>query len=330
VSWTGPVITSFNGPNAADVFAVSAKDFLIYHRYLDGKGVWQPADWESLGSPTETPQQFMGVRPAVASQSSSEFKSVFVYAVGQDNKMYTKSWYGKAWQPAKTAPWDALGGAYMGPTAAVSVNDVDLVYFAVGTDNEMHQVSTTNSYGTGSLGGKFASLPAAFFGGYCDGPIPRLLCNIFVLGTGTDSQVYCTGALLGGMASVAYWRALSETPLLFGKRQPVPDHWRTLGTRHSTITGTPRGAVTPGNALLNYLYSVLASEITIALHAAGLDPALGIFHADKDDRASLAYDLMEPARPVLDRWFLQWIGEITFSKRDFHEDMTGISGFCIR
>jgi CRISPR-associated endonuclease Cas1 len=131
--------------------------------------------------------------------------------------------------------------------------------------------------------------------------------------------------LLGieGMASVVYWRALSETPQLFGKRQSVPDHWRALGTRHSTITGTPRGAVTPGNALLNYLYSVLASEITIALHAAGLDPALGILHADKDDRASLAYDLMEPARPILDRWFLRWVGEITFSKRDFNEDIHG-------
>jgi hypothetical protein len=126
-----------------------------------------------------------------------------------------------------------------------------------------------------------------------------------------------------GMASVVYWRALFKTPLLFGKRQTVPDHWCALGTRHSTITGTPRGAVTPGNALLNYFYSVLASEITIALHAAGLDPALGILHADKDDRASLAYDLIEPARPILDRWFLRWLAEITFSKRDFNEDIHG-------
>jgi len=41
---------------------------------------------------------------------------------------------------------------------------------------------------------------------------------------------------------------------------------------------------------------VLAIEITIALHTVGLDPALGILHADKDGRASLAYDLLEPAR----------------------------------
>jgi hypothetical protein len=61
------------------------------------------------------------------------------------------------------------------------------------------------------------------------------------------------------------------------RHQQLPDHWRTLGNRHSTLSGTPRAAVTPGNAMLNYLYGVLNSEITTALHALGLDPALGDF-----------------------------------------------------
>jgi hypothetical protein len=54
--------------------------------------------------------------------------------------------------------------------------------------------------------------------------------------------------LLGieGMVSAVYWQALAETPLQFGKREAVADHWKTFGARHSTITGTPRGAVTPG------------------------------------------------------------------------------------
>jgi CRISP-associated protein Cas1 len=132
-------------------------------------------------------------------------------------------------------------------------------------------------------------------------------------------------ALLGveGLASAVYFQALADWPLSFGKRQEVPDHWRTFGARTSSLTGAPRGAVLPAQAVLNYLYGVLASEITIALHAAGLDPALGILHADKDDRASLAYDLMEPARPVLDRWLLHWLQSATFSKRDFREDVWG-------
>ena len=130
---------------------------------------------------------------------------------------------------------------------------------------------------------------------------------------------------LGFEANVAtkYFDALADTPLSFGKRQNVPAYWRTLGNRQSPLSSSGRKAVTPGQAMLNYLYGVLASEITIALHAYGVDPALGIFHTDKDDRASLTYDLIEPARPVLDRWFLRWLKSTTFSKRDFVEGVVG-------
>jgi hypothetical protein len=75
--------------------------------------------------------------------------------------------------------------------------------------------------------------------------------------------------------------------------------------------------------MLNYLYGVMISEIAIALHAYGLDPSLGVLHADKDDRASLAYDLIEPARSIVDYWFLHWLKNATFSKRDFLEDVSG-------
>jgi CRISPR-associated endonuclease Cas1 len=131
--------------------------------------------------------------------------------------------------------------------------------------------------------------------------------------------------LLGIEGTVAkiFWRSTADIPVQFGPRQPIPDHWKTFGSRHSTLTGTNRAAITPGNAMLNYLYGVLASEITIALHAIWLDPAFGTLHADKDDRASLAYDLMEPARPILDRWFFHWLQSATFSKRDFFEDYRG-------
>jgi CRISPR-associated protein Cas1 len=126
-----------------------------------------------------------------------------------------------------------------------------------------------------------------------------------------------------GMAAVVYWQALADTPLQFGRRQNVTNHWRTFGNRRSSLTGEPRGAVTPGNAMLNYLYGVLVSEITIALHACGAAPELGVLHTDKDDRASLAYDLVESARSILDRYFFRWLAETTFSKRDFREDIFG-------
>ena len=53
------------------------------------------------------------------------------------------------------------------------------------------------------------------------------------------------------------------------------------------------------NAALSYGYAILLSECVGALHAAGLEPSLGIAHAPTDKRPSLALDLMEQYRPLL-------------------------------
>ena len=53
------------------------------------------------------------------------------------------------------------------------------------------------------------------------------------------------------------------------------------------------------NAALSYGYAILLSECVGALHAAGLEPSLGIAHAPADKRPSLALDLMEQFRPLL-------------------------------
>ena len=53
------------------------------------------------------------------------------------------------------------------------------------------------------------------------------------------------------------------------------------------------------NAALSYGYAILLSEFVGALHAAGLEPSLGIAHAPTDKRPSLALDLMEQFRPLL-------------------------------
>jgi len=39
----------------------------------------------------------------------------------------------------------------------------------------------------------------------------------------------------------------------------------------------------------------------------GLDAAMGVFHVDQPNRDSLACDLMEPVRPVVDAYLLDWI-----------------------
>jgi CRISPR-associated protein Cas1 len=55
----------------------------------------------------------------------------------------------------------------------------------------------------------------------------------------------------------------------------------------------------PMNALLSYLYAILAGECAAAALAAGLDPAIGFLHAERPGRPALALDLMEPFRPAL-------------------------------
>jgi CRISP-associated protein Cas1 len=52
------------------------------------------------------------------------------------------------------------------------------------------------------------------------------------------------------------------------------------------------------NALLSFLYTMLANESASALETVGLDPYVGFLHQDRPGRASLALDLMEELRPV--------------------------------
>jgi CRISPR-associated protein Cas1 len=60
------------------------------------------------------------------------------------------------------------------------------------------------------------------------------------------------------------------------------------------------GPINPANAILNYLYAMLESEACLAVAALGLNPGLGFLHLDTTNRNSLACDLMEPIRPMVD------------------------------
>jgi hypothetical protein len=85
------------------------------------------------------------------------------------------------------------------------------------------------------------------------------------------------------------------------------------------LSTKPSRATTPGNALLNYLYAILESEMTIALLAQGLDPGIGMVHADIDGRASLALDAIEAIRPYVEYWLLTYLQATALANRDFHE-----------
>ena len=55
------------------------------------------------------------------------------------------------------------------------------------------------------------------------------------------------------------------------------------------------------NAMLNYGYATVRAALARALVAAGLLPALGLFHSNRSNAFCLADDLIEPLRPLVDR-----------------------------
>ncbi|GBF32109.1 CRISPR-associated protein Cas1 [Desulfocucumis palustris] len=62
------------------------------------------------------------------------------------------------------------------------------------------------------------------------------------------------------------------------------------------------------NALLSFVYTLLAHDAAAALETVGLDPYVGFLHRDRPGRISLALDLMEELRAVYaDRFVLSLI-----------------------
>lgn len=126
-------------------------------------------------------------------------------------------------------------------------------------------------------------------------------------------------------AAMVYWSCWRAVPVMFPTRDlpRVPAHWRTFGARHSPLTGSPRLSVSPPNAMLNYLYALLESEARLAAAALGLDPGLGLMHADTNVRDSLACDLMEPVRPLVDTYVLKWLTREPLRREWFFEQRDG-------
>jgi CRISP-associated protein Cas1 len=60
-----------------------------------------------------------------------------------------------------------------------------------------------------------------------------------------------------------------------------------------------RPPLDPVNALLSFLYALLAHDIRGALESAGLDPQVGFLHRDRPGRPSLALDMMEEFRSIV-------------------------------
>jgi len=78
------------------------------------------------------------------------------------------------------------------------------------------------------------------------------------------------------------------------------------------------------NALLSFIYTLLAHDVRSALETVGLDPAVGFLHRDRPGRPGLALDIMEEFRPVIaDRLVLSLINRRQVGKKGFNKAASG-------
>ncbi len=89
------------------------------------------------------------------------------------------------------------------------------------------------------------------------------------------------------------------------------------------IKRTKRPPLDKVNAMLSYLYTIMTSSYTSALESVGLDSCYGYYHALRSGRSSLACDLVEETRAVIERLVLTLINLKKVNAKDFEVQESG-------
>ncbi len=138
---------------------------------------------------------------------------------------------------------------------------------------------------------------------------------------------------LEGWAARDYFAAWSGAVAIQWDRQSVrlvPTNWLGYSGR-GTLTNKSKhkqNASDPVNAILNYAYTLGYTECRIACISHGLDPRLGYLHSDKPGRDSLALDILETIRPIIDAYVIGLVKSREFSHRQFSEPYGYVPGTC--
>lgn len=83
-------------------------------------------------------------------------------------------------------------------------------------------------------------------------------------------------------------------------------YWDKLLAKFETTRGRHEA---PPNNYLNYGYAILRAAVARSLVGSGLLTVLGIHHRNKYNAFCLADDIMEPYRPLVDKWVFEYIDE---------------------
>ena len=167
-------------------------------------------------------------------------------------------------------------------------------------------IEITRKLITAKLDGQARNLEDVFHDGNAVARLRALAGHVQTAATLTECR-----ALEAQGASVYWqtWAGRVHVPYSPDDMSKVPAHWVTYAGRTSLTTDYERNkdATDPVNAMLNYGYRVGEIESVHACHAYGLHSALGILHADKQGRDSMALDLLETIRPAIDRVILDML-----------------------
>jgi CRISPR-associated protein Cas1 len=84
-----------------------------------------------------------------------------------------------------------------------------------------------------------------------------------------------------------------------------------------------RPPLDPVNALLSFVYTLFTNEYAAALETVGLDSYIGFYHSLRSGRSSLACDLIEETRCLVERFVLTLINLQIISEKDFDKQISG-------
>ena len=86
---------------------------------------------------------------------------------------------------------------------------------------------------------------------------------------------------------------------------------------------TKRPPLDPVNALLSFVYTLATSEYAAALETVGLDSYIGFCHTLRSGRSSLACDLVEEARCIVERFVITFLNLQIIGEGDFERQISG-------
>jgi len=113
-----------------------------------------------------------------------------------------------------------------------------------------------------------------------------------------------------GRVADTYWDCLVK---VFNKIYPEFN----FKSRGNTLDSHNRHSSDNINALLNYGYSVLDTEIRKVVNSLGLEISIGFLHEIRDGRPSLICDLQELFRWLVDKSVIELLEEKRLGKKDF-------------